>query len=209
MIHAVPVFVRAGIKAYDSALRLRWAPLAGCFVLERRIQHAQPGSYDNLMATYANRVARLRSEQALLGKALAENPLTDVDRGLVEETSQRVAVFLVDTAVRLEGLQQGHLFIYWVPRPTANEPWAYRLTCILYTLRTNDILAAGGSDKVHDEGIEQERGERERAARKRRSVIRDGATEIYDDIQRKSGERILVGANLKPEPTERLLVVGG
>ena len=208
MIHQVPVFVRAGIQAYDSALRLRWAPLAACFVLERRIQHAQPGSYDNLMATYANRVARLRSEQATLGKALAENPLTDVDRGLVEETNRRVAMFLVDTAVRLEGLREGHLFIYWVPRPTANEPWPYRLTCILYTLRTNDILAAGGPDKVHNEGVEQERGDRETAARKRRAIIRDGATEVYDDIQRRTGERILAGANLKPD-SGPLIVAGG
>lgn len=206
MIHGVPAHVTAGIRGYDSALRLRWSALARSFVLERKISNAQPGSYDNLIATYHRRLDKLKRDQVTLATALAENPLTDVERSLVEESEKRVAWWLVDTAVQVEGLKEGYLFVYWVPRPTANQPWSHRLKCILYTLQQNDLVASGGVDANYREMVNQDAADRQKAGEKRRAIIRDGAGELYDDLARKEGARILLGANAKPE--QPLIVTG-
>lgn len=209
MIRVVPPFVQAGIRDYDSALRLTWSPLARQFVLQRRIINAQTGSYDALMVTLDRRIGRLSEHQARLATALANDPVTDIEATVLNDALKRVAWSCMDSGVRLEALKEGYLFVYWVPPPTANESWAHRLRCILYTLQQNDIVASGGADKVHAEGLDQDRAERTRAERKRQRIFRDGAGEVYDDIQRKTGERILLGANLHPPPQEPLIVTGG
>lgn len=206
MIHGVPSYVTAGIRGYDSALRLRWSACARSYVLERKISNAAPGSYDALMATYARRVTKLKADQTTLVRALNENPLTDVEKELVEESAKRVARWLVQTVAELEAMKDGHLWIFFVPRPTANQPWPYRLRAILATVQDTDLVASGGVEANYREMVDQDAADRQKAETKRRGIIRDGAGELYDDIQRKTGERILLGANQKPE--EPLIVAG-
>jgi hypothetical protein len=194
---AVPVWVQAAISSYDAALRLRWSELARQFILDRRIRNAPPGSYDALMVTLDRRKTRLRDHEVRLMRALEEKP-NRTERRVYKDTLARVIHGRIDAGVRLESLQSGYLFVYWVPAPTADESWDFRLTCILYTLRTNDIWTAGGADEVHEQMMTADRSEEVKLAARRADDVRHGARHVYQDEQRRRGERVLVGANLRP-----------
>lgn len=202
MSHRAPAWITTSIRNYDYQLRLRWSPLAKVFVIDRKVSNAAPGSYDSLKKILAKRVGRLREHEGSLASALRNDPVTLIERSALQSTLQRVIRGRLDAGVRLESLKDGYVFIYWVPAPTAHEPWSYRLECILYTLRANDIWSAGGADAVHAQMLEDDRIEEVRRQAGIAADLRSGAGEVYDDIQRKIGERVLVGKN--PQPVTQL-----
>ena len=66
------------------------------------------------------------------------------------------------------------------------------LKCILYTLGVTDIWAAGGADAYYQQDLEDERLEEVRRQAALRANMRSGAGEVYDDIARGDGRRIVV-----------------
>lgn len=199
MSYRAPAWVTTSIRNYDHALRLRWSLLAKVFVLDRKISNAAPGSHDSLKEILAKRVGRLQEHEGSLASALRNDPVTLVERSVIQTTLQGVIRGRLDAGVRLESLKAGYVFVYWVGGPTADQPWSHLLECILYTLRANDIWSAGGTDAVYAQMMEDDRIEEVKRQAAITADLRSGAGEVYDDIQRKIGERVLVGKNLGPK----------
>lgn len=192
MTRPVPVWVKAAIAAYDSSLRLRWSDLAEQFVLERKVENSDHERNGRLMAILAKRVGRLKRHEQKLIEELRDKAADTAVQGFIRKVLPQVLHGRMDAGVRLEALRDGYTFCKWVPQPTANEPWADRLKCILYTLGVTDIWAAGGADAYYQQDLEDERLEEVRRQAALRANMRSGAGEVYDDIARGDGRRIVV-----------------
>jgi len=197
MEQKAPTWVTEAIHSYDSALRLRWSPLTLHFILERKISNASVESKAPLKQTLARIKARMdrvitdiEETRAVIEKSHARR---EKKRAKLQESDEPLDFALYQRALaaeKLDCLEQGYNFIFRVPPPTANEPWSRRLECILYTLQSTDVWAAGGADKYHNEMLDQDEADEQRAEATRQDDIRHGAGAVYEAIQRKRGSRI-------------------